>query len=113
MVAIWTRCAGASPTGWAWACASSWRYLEEGGFVDLETIGGFRNLLVKLAIRRIGDASRQVHAVKRDRSRDVPLDEIGSEAARDRTTPSDVTSAKELEEISERALQELSDVDRR
>ena len=38
---------------------AAWQYVDRGGFTDLDSVGGFRRLLVKIAMQKVCDAGRQ------------------------------------------------------
>jgi len=95
------------------AFLAAWRYVDERRFEDFETIGGFRRLLVKIALQRISDEGRRAARLKRDHRRTVPLETAGDLVARGGGSPSEAARIAEIRKIGEEAMLRLSPADRR
>jgi RNA polymerase sigma factor (sigma-70 family) len=91
---------------------AAWELLENDGFRDFETVGGFRHLLVKIALQKLEDAGRRGNALRRDRGRTESLPDGELLVASKEPRPSEAARARELEELRERALLRLSEADR-
>ncbi|MBK8095756.1 MAG: sigma-70 family RNA polymerase sigma factor [Planctomycetes bacterium] len=91
---------------------AAWMLIDQDGFRDFQTVGGFRNLLVKIALQKLQDAGRRGRAQRRARHRTEALPDGELPVASRQPRPSEDARARELAELREIALLRLTEQDR-
>ena len=89
-----------------------WQFVDRGRFECFQSVGGFRNLLAKIATQKLLDQAKAHTSMRRDRRRTVPLEEAPHEPLSPDGRPSDVAQEHEMDELVEAAMLRLSAPDR-
>ena len=91
---------------------SAWGVIESGAFTGPRPVGGFRHMLVKIALHKVQDHAKWHNRVRRDAKRTVSIDDVPEKLIDDGPRPSQHARAHELEALGEQALLRLGERDR-
>ena len=91
---------------------AAWQYVVEGRFEYFQSVGGFRNLLAKIATQKLLDQAKSHSRMRRDRRRTVPLQDVPREPESLDARPSQLAQEHEMEKLVEEAMLTLAEPDR-
>ena len=91
---------------------AAWQFLNKGQLAKLETVGGFRNLVAKIASNKAISNARQLTAQKRCQTRTEALGSREHELPAQQSSASAAAMRAELDMAKEQAFAALSALDR-